>query len=179
MRKPSALELAGARPDLRAAVLRSQHLLRKRALLAAGLSAVPLPGLGWVADAALLSKLISRINSEFGLDPTQVAALSTSQRALVQQTANSLGSALIGKLITQDLLLHLAKTVGLRLSAKQAARYVPIAGQIVSATLGYAIVRVLGERHIRDCVRIVLAAKLRLPAPTNSPKHGHRGLVAA
>ena len=50
-------------------------------------------------------------------------------------------------------------------TAAQAARYVPVAGQLVSGALGYAALRFLGEQHIRDCVKVVLAAPLALPAP--------------
>ena len=60
---------------------------------------------------------------------------------------------------TQDLARH----AGVKLTAKQAAKYVPIAGQIVSAALGYAALRALGEQHIKDCVRV--SATLSLPPP--------------
>ena len=52
-----------------------------------------------------------------------------------------------------------------RLTTAQAAKYVPIAGQLVSGALGYAALQYLGEQHIRDCVRVALAAPLALPAP--------------
>ena len=60
-------------------------------------------------------------------------------------------------------MLKAAKTVGLRLTAGQAARYVPLAGQAVSALVGYTAIRYLGEEHLKDCVRVALKADLRLP----------------
>jgi hypothetical protein len=75
---------------------------------------------------------------------------------------------LIGKFITRDLLLKAATAVGMRLTAKQAARYVPLAGQAVSAVLGYSAIRVLGEAHLKDCVRVAREAQLVLPAPAPS-----------
>ncbi len=72
------------------------------------------------------------------------------------------GTVLIGRLVTQDLVLRAARTVGLRMTAAQAARFVPLAGQAASAVMGYAALRYIGEQHIRDCVRVAQAAQLRL-----------------
>ena len=45
--------------------------------------------------------------------------------------------------------------VGMRLTTKQAVKYVPLAGQVAAAALGYTALRYLGEQHIRDCVRVL------------------------
>jgi hypothetical protein len=74
------------------------------------------------------------------------------------------GSVLIGKLISRDLVLAAASQIGLRLTAKQLAKYVPFAGQIVAATVGYAAIRFLGEEHMKDCIRVVQQAQLDLPS---------------
>jgi len=58
-----------------------------------------------------------------------------------------------------------AQIVGLRLSVKQATKYIPLAGQAVSALVGYSAIRYLGESHIRDCVEVARSAQLMLPAP--------------
>jgi hypothetical protein len=42
---------------------------------------------------------------------------------------------------------------------------VPLAGQVVSALVGYTAIRYLGEEHIKDCIRVVQAAHLALPPP--------------
>ena len=95
----------------------------------------------------------------------QIDRLAPQQREQVQKAVALVGSALIGKFITRELVLRAAQAVGLRLSAQQAAKYVPLAGQAASAALGYATLRYLGEQHLRDCVRVVQAAGLALPAP--------------
>jgi hypothetical protein len=48
---------------------------------------------------------------------------------------------------------------------RRAARIVPLAGQALSALIGYAAIRYLGEEHIRDCVEVCKQARLKLPAP--------------
>jgi uncharacterized protein (DUF697 family) len=161
---PSALDLAHGDPALVAAVRRSRQLLHRRALVAGVASAVPVPGLDWAVDAALLSRLIPRINDEFGLSPAQLDRLDPRDREKVQKAVAMVGSVLIGKLITRDLVLKAAQTVGVRLTAKQAAKYVPLAGQAVSAVIGYSAIRYLGEQHLKDCVRVARAVAL-LPAP--------------
>lgn len=164
-RRPSAAELAGGDTALQAAIEHSRRLLHRRALVAAAAGTVPLPGLDWAVDAALLSRLVPQINAAFGLTPTQIDRLTPHKREQVQKAVTMVGSVLIGKFITRELVIRATQAVGLRLTAKQAAKYVPLAGQAVSAALGYATLRYLGEQHVRDCVRVVQAAGLTLPPP--------------
>ena len=172
---PSSLQMAAGNPALIAAVQRSRNLLHRRALVAAAASTVPVPGLDWAVDAALLSRLLPQINAEFGLSPAQIDRLDPAKREQVQKAVALVGSVLIGKLVTRELVLRASQTVGLRLTTKQAAKYVPLAGQAVAATIGYATLRFLGEQHLKDCVRVVQEAQLQLPAPAApAPAAGKR-----
>lgn len=162
---PSAIELARGDPQLIAAIQRSRRMLGRKALIAAAASAVPIPGVDWAADAALLSRLIPKISAEFGLAVTQIEGLAPHQRERVQKAAAAAGALLVGKLVTRELLIKLARHAGIRLTAKQATKYVPIAGQVVSAAIGYAALRALGELHIRDCVQVAQSVRHLLPAP--------------
>lgn len=157
---PTALQMAQGQPALEAAVRRSRQLLHKRALVAAAASAVPVPGLDWAVDAALLSNLVPRINAEFGLTPAQLDQLEPNKREQVQKAVSMVGSILIGKFITRDLVLKAAQMVGVRLTTQQVAKYVPLAGQAVSALIGYSAIRFLGEEHMKDCVRVAQATQL-------------------
>ena len=148
----TSLQLADANPALAARVRYCRRLLNRRALVAAAASAVPIPGLDWAVDAALL-----------GLTPEQLDKLPHHKREQVQKAVGAVGSMLVGKLITRDLVVRAAKVVGMRMTVKQAVRYVPLAGQAVSALMGYATIRYLGEEHIKDCIRVMQAADLELP----------------
>ena len=169
---PTALQIAEGNPILMDAVRRSRKILNRRALVGAAASAVPVPGLDWAVDAALLSRLVPAINAEFGLTPQQLDALPAHQRDNVQKALATVGSVLVGKLITRDMVLRMAATVGLRMSTKQATKYVPLAGQAISAIMGYTAIRYLGEEHIKDCVRVAQEAQLVLPAPTTKRRLG-------
>ena len=151
--------------ELAERAVRARKLIASRALVAAAAGAIPLPGLDWAVDAALLSKLIPQINREFGLHPHQIEQLPLHQRQRVQTAITLVGGALLGKLITKSLIISALKTVGIRLTAAQAAKFVPLAGQAASAALNYAALRWLGEQHIQDCIRVVNEAQLALPAP--------------
>jgi uncharacterized protein (DUF697 family) len=162
---PTALNMAADDADMQAAVKRSRKLLHKRALLAGVASAVPVPGLDWAVDAAMLSKLIPEINKEFGLTPQQLDSLNPKKREQVQKAVTMVGSVLIGKLISRDLVISAATKIGMRLTTKQLAKYIPFAGQIVAATVGYAAIRYLGEEHMKDCIRVAQKAGLAVPRP--------------
>ncbi len=161
---PTALQMASDDAALAAAVKRSRKLLNKRAVVAAAASAVPVPGLDWMVDAAMLSKLIPEINKEFGLTPQQLDRLEPKKRDQVQKAVTMVGSVLIGKFISRDLVIKAATKIGVRLTTKQVAKYVPLAGQIVSAAVGYAAIRYFGEEHMKDCIRVAKQAQLDVPA---------------
>lgn len=163
---PTALQLAADHPALAERVRQCRRLLNRRALQGAAASAIPVPGLDWLVDAALLARLLPEINAQFGLTPEQLARLPAQQRHEVQKAVSVAGSMVIGRVVTREVVLRLAKTIGVRMTTRQAARFVPFAGQAVAAVMGYAAVRYLGEQHLKDCVMVVLDAQLALPPPT-------------
>lgn len=162
---PNALQLAAGDPALIAAIQRARKLLHRRALAGAATSVIPIPGVGWAADAALLSKLVTAINAEFGLTPEQLATLSPAGRGKVEGAAESVGSSVIGKFVTTEMARKIAMAVGKRMIVKQAAKYVPLGGQAVSALIGYQAMRSIGETHILDCVKVCKEAQVTPPTP--------------
>ena len=165
---PNAMHMADGDDALAAAVRRSRKLLNKRALVAAAASAVPVPGLDWAVDAALLSRLIPEINQEFGLSPAQLDKLDPKKRDQVQKAINLVGSILIGKLISRDMVLQAATKIGVRMTTKRLTKYIPFAGQLVSAAVGFAAIRYFGEQHMKDCIRVAQKAQLLLPLHRHS-----------
>jgi len=148
------LELPGSRRDIDAAAHRARKIVTRRALLSAGAAVVPIPGFDLAVDVSQLLRMIEDINACFGLSPLQIERLSTRRRVDANQAMATVGSALVGRLLTRELVLQVLRRVGLQLTAQQAARYVPIAGQALAATLSFVALRWLGEQHIRDCERV-------------------------
>ena len=130
---------------------------------------MPVPGIDWVTDVAVLTKLIPDINLAFGLTPAQIERLAPDRRLVVYKAISAGGSMLIGKLVTRELVLQALKLVGIRLTTQQAAKYVPIAGQAISAALTYSALRYVCEQHIQQCVAISKQLLLAAPRPARTP----------
>ena len=121
------------------------------------------PGIDWITDVAVLLKLIPEINRTFGLTPEQVERLAPDRQLVVYKAISAGGGLLVGRLVTRELVVKLLKLVGVRLTTQQAAKYVPIAGQAVSAVLTFSSLKYVCEQHIQQCVAV--SRQLMLPAP--------------
>ncbi len=149
--------------EVEAVVRQCRRLVNKRALVAAGVAVVPIPGVDWITDVAVLLKLIPEINRAFGLTPDQIERLAPDRRLVVYKTISAGSGMLVGRLVTRELVIKLLKLVGVRLTTQQAAKYVPIAGQAVSAVLTFSSLKYVCEQHIQQCVAV--SRQLMLPAP--------------
>jgi len=149
--------------EIEAVVRQCRRMVNKRALVAAGVAVVPIPGVDWVTDVAVLLKLIPAINRAFGLTPDQIERLAPDRRLVVYKAISAGSGMLVGRLVTRDLVVKLLKLVGVRLTTQQAAKYVPIAGQAISAVLTFSSLKFVCEQHIQQCVAV--SRQLMLPAP--------------
>jgi uncharacterized protein (DUF697 family) len=149
--------------EVEAVVRQCRRMVNKRALMAAGVAVVPIPGVDWVTDVAVLLKLIPEINRAFGLTPDQIERLAPDRRLVVYKAISAGSGMLVGRLVTRDLVVKLLKLVGVRLTTQQAAKYVPIAGQAISAVLTFSSLKFVCEQHIQQCVAV--SRQLMLPAP--------------
>ena len=168
LRLPRARDRALASPDTPAAIdatiAHCRSLATRRSLVAAGVAVLPLPGIDWLTDVATLVKLIPEINRAFGLTPEQVERLAPDRRVVVYKAISAAGGMLAGRLVTRELVMKLLRMVGVRLSTQQAMKYVPIAGQAVSATLTFSALKVVCEQHIQQCAAVCRIVALPAPA---------------
>ncbi|WP_230458989.1 YcjF family protein [Terrilactibacillus tamarindi] len=131
-----------------------QTLVNKRASISAIAAVVPLPGVDIGADMALMMNLLNKINHKFGLSPGQIGKLDASVKAQIMVILTSAGTQLAGKIISKKTVTMLLKKVGKHMAVKQVTKYVPIAGQAVSASISYAAMRYLGKSHIDECYEV-------------------------
>ena len=124
-----------------AAVERAKRHVARQALLSAGTTFVPIPGVDMLLDVTVLIKMMEQINQEFGLTPSQIDQLPTAQKVMVYEAINWVGVLLAGKVISAPLATTVLKSVGVKMSSKQAARWVPLVGQATAAALGYGALR--------------------------------------
>jgi uncharacterized protein (DUF697 family) len=159
MRKPpipsrDLVLVPSTRRDIEAVARHCRKLATRRALISAGASVVPIPGIDIAVDIGVLMSMIEDINAAFGLTPEQIERLAPRRKVFAYKAIMTVGSALVGRVVTRELVIQVMKTIGVRLTAKQAARAVPIAGQVVAASISFAALKYLGDRHIQDCVQV-------------------------
>jgi len=133
---------------------RCRALVRRRAAISAGVAAIPIPGVDIAADLASFASMVEDINQAFGLTPDQIERLNPRMRVIAYQAVGTLGGMLVGKLVTKELVVKLLQKSGAKLAAKSAAKVVPLAGQIASAAIGFALFRQMGYQHVEACVKV-------------------------
>ena len=74
--------------------------------------------------------------------------------AMILVAITSIGSELIGKLVTKQLVLQVLKRVGIRVATKSVAKYVPILGQALAASISFGAMKVVGNSHVDDCYEV-------------------------
>lgn len=135
-------------------------MVTKRAGLSAGAAVLPIPGLDLGADIALLVELIPAINQKFGLAPEQIEGLDPKLKRVILIGATSLGNKMIGKWVTQQLVMQTLKRVGIRVTTKTVAKFVPILGQALAASISFGAMKLLGNAHVEDCYKVARQALL-------------------
>lgn len=133
---------------------RCRRLVRRRAALSAGVSALPVPGLDIVSDIRMFGLLIEDINHEFGLTEAQIERLRPEFKLIAYQAAAGIGGMLIGKVVTRELVAHMLKRTGVKAAARQAGKLVPVAGQLMSAALSFVLFRQIGYQHVEACAAV-------------------------
>jgi len=142
-------ELEAIRRECRALVTRSAGL--------SGVAAVvPIPAADIGVDVTLFLNLIPAINRRFGLSFEQLAELDPRTKELILVSVTSVGSQAIGKVVTAELVKNLLKRIGVRITLKSAAKWVPFIGQAAAATISFGAMRLVGNRHVEDCYRVAL-----------------------
>jgi uncharacterized protein (DUF697 family) len=155
--------IPGTPKDIEQVRERCRRMVRRRAVMSAGVSAVPLPGLDLMTDMGLFAKLIDEVNQEFGLTHAQIERMQPKSRLIAYEAAVGIGGMMVGKLITRELLVQILKRTGMKSAARQAGKLVPIAGQLVAAAIGFAAFRQLGYQHVEACS--VVARELLVARP--------------
>lgn len=163
-------ERTQAPSDLQAIARRCRQRVNRRAALAAGVAMVPVPGLDWITDVGVLMRLLPQISAEFGLSPEEIERLAPERRLVVFKAISAGGSLLVGRVITKELVLTMVRLVGVRLTAQQAAKFVPLAGQAVSAALTFGALKYVCEQHIQQCMAV--SRQLQLVAPQGAQPTG-------
>ena len=132
-----------------------RKMVQQRAVVSGVVAVVPIPGLDVGADVAIMTRMIDSINERFGLNQQQMARLDSHSKQRLMVIISSLGSSLIGKYLSKELIVLALKRVGVRMLSKQAVKFVPLLGSALAAGISYGAMRMLGNSHIEDCYRVL------------------------
>ena len=122
--------------------------------MSAAASVVPLPFTDVATDVVLLKRIIPRINAKFGLSKEQIEEYNPQLAILIYDAAKKLGTNMIGRYVTKELVVQILKKMGVRLTSKQVMKYVPVLGQIVSAGISFAAMKMIINNHINECYTV-------------------------
>ena len=131
-----------------------RKLVRNKALRAAGMSALPIPGVDLVSDLTMFANVVEEVNLAFGLTPAQIERLQPRFKIIAYQAIGSIGGMLVGKFVTRELVMQVLKRSGAKLAAKSATKIVPIAGSVAAAAIGFVLFRQMGYQHVESCARV-------------------------
>jgi uncharacterized protein (DUF697 family) len=131
-----------------------KSMVNKRASASAAAAVVPVPGVDVGADVAIMMELLPAINRKFGLSPEQIDQLDSAIKGQILVIISSLGSKLVGKLITKETVVLLLKKVGTRIAVKSVTKFIPFVGQAVSAGISFGAMKYLGNSHIDECYEV-------------------------
>ena len=122
---PAETKLKEIPPDEQAildCISRTKKFVTQRALVTAGASAIPIPGINVTVDVTMLMSILNFINQEFGLTPQQIQHLSTDKQVQLFQMITVTGSAWAGKLITKSLVLAVLKKLSIQMTGRTGSK---------------------------------------------------------
>ncbi|MGM1021090.1 MAG: hypothetical protein ACQEXV_11210 [Bacillota bacterium] len=131
-----------------------RSMVTKRATASGGAVLVPVPGADVLADVGILMQLLPAINGKFGLSEKQLNGLDAETKSMVYGFITSIGSKLIGRIITREVIVQILQKMGVRIAAKQVSKFVPLLGQGLAAAIGFTAMRTIGNRHVEQCYEV-------------------------
>ena len=134
-----------------------RKMVTNRSLAAAGAAIVPIPGADLVADIGLLSTMLPAISRAFELDHDSIEKLDPDIAQRVFVIAASMGNNVIGRMVTRKIAVGLLRRVGVRIASASVAKYVPIVGSAIAASIGFGAMKMAGNAHVEDCYRTAQA----------------------
>lgn len=129
-------------------------MVTKRAIVSGAAALVPLPAADIAADIAMLMELLPAISNKFGLTKEQIDEYDYQLKMLIFKLIRRTGAEVVGRVVTKEMIIVIIKRIGMRVSAKQIAKYIPIIGQTCAASISATSMKIVGNSHVEDCYKI-------------------------
>lgn len=126
----------------------AEHVTGIYSGLAAANALNPVPGVDVSVDVGLLLKLSHEVAFIYGMTQSQAEYLSK----LLKNPLACLGKVaqLSAKYLTKEAILLVLKSIGARVAVKNASKWIPFVGTLVSSYLGYRLTYSYGEDLIKE-----------------------------
>jgi small GTP-binding protein len=145
--------LRGAKAHSKKFLQEKRDAAEKYVTIAAGASAAnglnPIPGADIAVDLSVLMKLFVELRECFGLSDKVLNSLKESTIPTVSTVANNV----IRYAAKEGILLLFKQFVG-RQTMKTITKYVPLVGQAIAASAGFAITYAVGSSYLDDCYEL-------------------------
>lgn len=132
----------------------AMKIVKQRATTSGAIAAVPVPGVDVAADIGIMLEVIGKINKKFGLSSEEIDELDGDEKQKIAVLITSVGSDFAGKVLTKELIAKALKKMGVKVTTKQVAKYIPFAGAIIAGSISYGTMYALGKKHVNDCFEI-------------------------
>ena len=142
-------------------------LMKKRAYISAGVSAVPVPLLDIAVDAGMLTQLLPEISIKFGLEKEKMEVFNFQTHDIRWRELGSRSLAFAGLVATRGATRMSIRGLGTRLISREVIKFIPLGGPIIAATMGYFVFKKITTSHIDECYS--LAKDLQKNGITSKP----------
>ena len=143
-------------------------LMKTRAYISAGISAVPIPLIDVAVDAGMLTQFLPEISIKFGLEEETLAAINFQTGDVRWRELGSRSLAFAGLVATRGATRMSIKGLGARLVSRQVVKFIPLGGSIIAASMGYFVFKKITTNHIDECY--ALAKELQGTSNTTQKK---------
>lgn len=130
------------------------QLVKKRAYISAGVAVVPIPFFDVVLDVGSLSLLIPEINERFGLAPEQISVFDPQTKQIHWQELRKRGVEFSGLVVARTAAKSTLNNFAGKIITKQVAKFIPLGGSLVAASLGYIVMKKVAEAHVEECYKL-------------------------
>lgn len=137
------------------------ELTKKRAYLSAGGAIIPVPFFDVVIDVGLLTFLTPEINQRFGLSKDHITVFNPQTREIKWDELRKRGVQFSGLMVARTGVKKSIDNFVSRMLTKQVSKFIPLGGQIVSATLGYIVFKKIAEAHVEECYKTAKEIQLK------------------
>jgi len=155
------------------------RLIKAYAAVSAANSLNPVPGVDIAADITLLVKMGQQVGHIYGLDKDEKVDAFLRQMIRPQKLPVLAGkiAQFVVKYTVAEGILSILKRFAARLATRQISKYIPFAGTLLSAGIGWQTTRMLGSQLLEDAETLALEVLDAIVENSVLPKNLNTGAL--